>query len=258
MKNISVLAFISYLFYVLVLSSCAVRAPNPMTAPSSSAESERPGLATQWGETRTSRVKNTHFNRANHTPTALTTLYYNNREGITTMLGISRYQPGLPTWLQVNPYNFVSIGIRGERGQFLENFTVDGKKYVIGENGHRYSILVRNNTNTRLETVLSVDGLDVLDGKPASVTKPGYVIAPYATLTVDGFRQNMEAVAAFRFGTMADSYTEQKYGDTTNAGVIGVAIFHELGSQPFSQWTNHEVQKRHAADPFPERFATPP
>jgi hypothetical protein len=279
MKNIFSLSIISSLFYLLFLSSC-VQAPSPITTapsaeygaiiPSDGPEQynpgidpggiafERPGLATKWGETRTSRVKNTQFNRASHAPTGRATIYYNNRAGIAAMLGISPYQPGLPAWLQVEPYRFIFIAIRGENGQFLENFTANGKRYVIGKTGQRYSIIVRNNTGTRLEVVLSVDGLDVLDGKPASIKKPGYVIAPYATLTVDGFRQNMDTVAAFRFGSVAESYAEQKHGDSTHVGVIGLAVFHERGTQPFSRWINNDVQKRHAADPFPERFATPP
>jgi hypothetical protein len=37
--------------------------------------------------------------------------------------------------------------------------------------------------------------------------------------------------------------------------VIGLAIFHEMGTEPMS---DREVQKRLRANPFPSRFATPP
>jgi len=263
MKNLSKLSFILYGFYWIFLSSCG--GPISVAPPSNQGYSEpdgiaeeRPGLATQWGETRTSRVKNTRFTRADDRPTATATIYYNNREGIAAMSGLSHLGHGAPTWLQVEPYGFVSVGLRSQYGQFFEGLTVNGKRYVIGEAGRRYSIVVRNNTDVPLEAVLSVDGLDVIDGKPAAFGKHGYVIAPYATLTVDGFRQSMDAVAAFRFGAITESYAEQKYGDTRNVGVIGLAIFHEWQTNPFSQWTGEEVRKRHQADPFPERFATPP
>jgi hypothetical protein len=81
------------------------------------------------------------------------------------------------------------------------------------------------------------------------------VIAPHRTLVVEGFRQSTEAVAAFRFSPVRESYAQEKYGNSRNVGVIGVAIFNEQGTFP---WTDREVKKRLRANPFPGRFATPP
>jgi hypothetical protein len=73
---------------------------------------------------------------------------------------------------------------------------------------------------------------------------------------VDGIRQSTEAVAAFRFGPVRESYANEKYRDTRNVGVIGIAVFNEAGTYP---WTDREIQKRLKANPFPnQRFATPP
>ena len=126
---------------------------------------------------------------------------------------------------------------------------------MVGEEGRRYSIVLKNRSNLRLEAVLSVDGLDVLDGRKASVTKPGYILAPKGQLVVDGFRQNTEAVAAFRFGPVRESYANEKYHETRNVGVIGAAIFNERGTNP---WSGSEVQRRLNANPFPGGFAAPP
>jgi len=114
---------------------------------------------------------------------------------------------------------------------------------------------VQNKSDLRLEVVLSVDGLDVLDGRKASLSKRGYIMAPHSKVVVDGFRQSVDAVAAFRFGPVRESYAQQKYGDSRNVGVIGAAIFQERGSRT---WTTAEIQKRLKANPFPGRFATPP
>ena len=100
-----------------------------------------------------------------------------------------------------------------------------------------------------------MDGLDVVDGRDGSLGKRGYVIRPFDTLQIDGFRQSMDTVAAFRFGSVRDSYASKK-GKGRNVGVIGVAIFTEAGSD--LPWTFQEVERRHTADPFPGRFATPP
>jgi hypothetical protein len=50
-------------------------------------------------------------------------------------------------------------------------------------------------------------------------------------------------------------YAQEKYRNPRNVGVIGVAIFNECGTL---RWTDREVKKRLRANPFPDRFATPP
>jgi hypothetical protein len=72
---------------------------------------------------------------------------------------------------------------------------------------------------------------------------------------VEGFRQSTEAVAAFRFGPVRESYANEKYRNTRNVGVIGIALFNERGTNP---WTWDEVRRRLRANPFPGQFATPP
>jgi hypothetical protein len=151
----------------------------------------------------------------------------------------------------------VNVGLRDEGGRFFGGFVSGGRNYVVGEGGHRYTIVVKNNTNFRLEIVLSVDGLDVLDGKAAAFNKRGYLVDPRSEVEIDGFRQSMDSVAAFRFGSVRGSYAGQKTGDTRNVGVIGVAVFNEMGTNPVP-WTPGEVQQRRDANPFPGQFATPP
>ncbi len=58
--------------------------------------------------------------------------------------------------------------------------------FVVGEEGRRYSIVVRNRSEFHMEVVLSVDGLDVIDGRPASFRKRGYLIRPNGRLAVEG------------------------------------------------------------------------
>jgi hypothetical protein len=120
--------------------------------------------------------------------------------------------------------------------------------HLVGEKRVRYAVVVRNDTIGRLELVASVDGLDVLDGKPASFHKRGYILEPGETYAIEGFRTGPDAVAAFRFGSVGQSYAALKHDDTRNVGVIGIAAFAEK---------NKEVERRRAADPFPRSWATP-
>lgn len=235
--------------------------PAPSPPPQARAEkraadaSTRPGLGTVWGEDRTSHIQNTSFFRAEaERPFALATLFYNDRAGIDAMAhesALSNHGDGGFDVLG----GAVSVRLLDDMGRPLPAFEVASRNYVVGEHGQLYTIEVQNHTGSRIEAVATVDGLDVVDGEPGAFGKRGYVIAPFDTLQIDGFRRSMDTVAAFRFGSVRDSYAGRK-GKARNVGVIGVAFFHEQGSE--APWSRREIERRHTADPFPERFAAPP
>lgn len=216
---------------------------------------DRPGLGTKWGETRRSASSVTSFVRATpRQPLATAEIFYNDRSGIEAMAAASEFRRGWPV-LRGPAASLLLVGLKDQSGRFLPGLSVGDRWFVIGEEGGRYSIVLKNRSELRLEVVLSVDGLDVIDGRPASVRKRGYVIDPHRTIAVEGFRQSTDAVAAFRFSPVRESYAQEKYHHSRNVGVIGVALFHETGTFP---WTDREVQKRLRANPFPNHFATPP
>jgi hypothetical protein len=210
---------------------------------------DRPGLGTEWGETRKSQISMVSFERAeDKAPFAAASLFYNDAEGASAAAG---GKPSAYTDMFDVAGGAVKIGLRDETGKLCTGFAAGKRNMVVGEAGHRYAIVVRNTTDRRFEVVLSVDGLDVLDGKAASFDKRGYILDPHGDLEVDGFRQSLDAVAAFRFGSVRGSYAGlTSGGDTRNVGVIGVAIFSEKGSMPFP-WTPEEVRRRLDANPFP-------
>ena len=216
-------------------------------------EPERPGLGTTWGETRTSRVENAPFERASSNPFSLTTIRYNDQVGISAMLrGAS--PADFRTDAAVVAGGFVSVRLVDASGAPLPTFASGTNQFAQGEVGQRYIIELVNQSSNRFEAVVTVDGLDVMDGKPGSFAKRGYLLQPFATVDIDGFRQSMDEVAAFRFGSVRGSYAAQK-GNDRNVGVIGVALFAERGA---NVWSDREIRRRETADPFPGRFATPP
>ncbi|WP_437503988.1 hypothetical protein [Sorangium sp. So ce1099] len=230
----------------------ARKAPSSQVAPE---PIERPGLGTEWGETRVSRISTAPFIRADaERPFAVASLFYNDAEGARTMASASGFRRTSPQTFTLAGGG-VAVGLRGEDGAFLSGFVAGETSHVVGEAGQRYSVVLRNLTPSRIECVVSVDGLDVMDGQPAAFSKRGYLVDPHGEIEIDGFRQTMDTVAAFRFGSVRGSYASQKHGDTRNVGVIGVALFHERGTTP---WTLDDVRRRREANPFPGQFATPP
>jgi hypothetical protein len=109
----------------------------------------------------------------------------------------------------------------------LRLFHHAGRSYVLGTVGDRYAVIVSNPTPQRVEAVISVDGLDAIDGTSADyVHKRGYILPAYGSATIEGFRTSLERVATFRFSSVAESYAGRK-GQTRDVGVIGVAFFPE-------------------------------
>jgi hypothetical protein len=127
---------------------------------------------------------------------------------------------------QQSPYG---VELIGENGGVLDTYKHRGRFYVEGDSGERYSIRITNPTDRRVEAVVSVDGLDVIDGETADFRKKrGYVVQPHDALVIDGFRVSTRQVAAFRFSSVSNSYAGRK-GKARNVGVVGVAIFAERG-----------------------------
>lgn len=247
------------------LSGCAVEAPQgTRTAGGASVESVRPGLGTGWGEERKSATSATSFRRSYSVPIATDRIYYNDEAGVNA---ISAEKIPAPMLSRAGP---LSWGVRGgatylaggnhlgrERGR--EGYELVLRKVdrvVRGRHGARYSIVLRNESAHRVEAVVSVDGLDVLDGRAASYGKRGYILAPHQTITIDGFRTSENTVAAFRFSSVANSYAALRHGDTRNVGVIGLAVFDEAPDRRWAQPPNRlgdDLERRRRAEPFPGR-----
>jgi len=120
-----------------------------------------------------------------------------------------------------------SIQLEDQYGNQLATYSQRGATYVLGNHNTRYNVRITNHTGARIEAVLSVDGRDAVSGDVGDYkSQRGYVIDPYGSIVVDGFRKSMNAVAAFRFTTPGDSYSSRR-GTPQNVGVVGVAIFKE-------------------------------
>ena len=207
---------------------------------------DRPGLATGWG--RELKVGGGEpmrpFVRASAKAAGTDVIYYNDREGVEAMTSYKWRSDG---WNSAAG-GLVEWGIKSGWGM-APTWRSDGRRFVVGELNQEYSIVVRNCCKSRVEVVLSVDGLSVLDGRPASMRSGGHVIDPGKTVEVKGFRTGTETVAAFRFSTVGGSYANLKHGNTRNVGVIGLAVFAERGFDPWT-WMPGEVKKRDTARPF--------
>ncbi len=115
--------------------------------------------------------------------------------------------------------------------QELRTWRHHGRLFVAGEPGARYVLRVANHTDGRVLLVLSVDGVNVVTGETASYDQRGYVIGPYGSYDVTGWRKSNTEVAAFAFAPLPQSYAART-GRPDDVGVIGMAVFTERAPPP--------------------------
>lgn len=102
----------------------------------------------------------------------------------------------------------------------------DGAIFVESKHGSEYEILLKNHLGTKVLAVVSVDGLDVISGEPATNNSPGYILRPNSSMRVKGFRKDDQTVGSFRFVNKRKSYSKSR-GKGGNEGVISIRFFDE-------------------------------
>ncbi|GHA86110.1 hypothetical protein [Cognatilysobacter bugurensis] len=113
-----------------------------------------------------------------------------------------------------------------DRGYVLPQYLHRGQRWVPGTPGHRYAVRLTNHSPERVLVVLSVDGVNAMSGDSAAVDQGGYVLEPWQSTEVAGWRKSMRDVAQFYFSDPRDSYAART-GRPYDVGVIGVAVFEE-------------------------------
>jgi hypothetical protein len=113
-------------------------------------------------------------------------------------------------------------------GQPVQTVSYLGRTYLpVPRRGAEYEIRVSNSGPRRIVAIVSVDGLSVINGQKASENQPGYVVASGSSVTIKGWRRDLDRVAAFRFVDREDAYAS-RMGQPENIGVIGLIAVEEF------------------------------
>ena len=132
-------------------------------------------------------------------------------------------------------------------GQRLPEILHDGNHFIVAPAAGEYQIeidLTDHSTSHRDETrcgghhfahrkalryevVLSVDGLSIMDGKPASTSGSGYIVSGGERITIPGWRMSESGAAKFVFAAVSSSYSDLTGQGAKNVGIIGAAVFVE-------------------------------
>lgn len=172
-------------------------------------------LGTKWGDDMSSHVTQIDLKRLSQNPVDETQIRYANKQFSGRSINSISLAAGK-----------ISFSIVDDRGRILPLYR-DGQRYFLAANdGQSYQLRYSNTSQQTFEIVASVDGLDVLDGRQASRSKSGYVLRPYSSFAIEGFRKSNSSVASFTFSKPQDSYAaNSSSGSIQNTGVIGTVVY---------------------------------
>ncbi|WP_374634325.1 hypothetical protein [Paracoccus sp. (in: a-proteobacteria)] len=171
-------------------------------------------LGTAWGEDVQSRSSSVSLERLHRDP-QLSVLSYS-------------AAPGNGQQIRELPMAGGDIGLRviDEDGRAWPIHRDGSSAHLQGRQDAQYILEYRNRGKSTYEIVVTVDGLDVVNGKPGSYKNRGYVLRSGEMLQIKGFRKSRDQVAAFRFSGVPDAYAANSdAGSVANVGVIGTALF---------------------------------
>lgn len=122
------------------------------------------------------------------------------------------------------------------RGRPVKEVHHRGRTYIEGRQGTEYTLHFRNNENRRVLVIPSVDGLSVVDGKPAGRNSAGFIVERYSSIDIPGWMVDPSTAAKFVFWPQdargESTYVEEltKSGanvDPGNQGLIGFLVLEE-------------------------------
>lgn len=125
--------------------------------------------------------------------------------------------------------------INSNTNQPMDLYSHNNELYLAGNSGEPYYIKICSSNyynyrypNPRHLNVISVDGLNVISGKPAGYNQPGYVLNNDGSCNIiKGWRKNMNEEAQFVLTDSSQSYANRTNQNVNNIGVIGIASFKE-------------------------------
>ncbi len=130
-------------------------------------------------------------------------------------------------------------------GRSVREYNHNGNTFVESRHGSNYTIKIKNDNAYRVMAVVSVDGLDVITGKPAEDSDKGYIVDSYSSTEIKGYRLSDTDSAAFVFVSKDKSYTANATGDSRNSGVIGIRVFEEKVEKPKEKVVEKHIHHHH-------------
>jgi len=123
----------------------------------------------------------------------------------------------------------------------LRKHYVDGIDTVGAWGDEPFEIKFKNNTWNKVQVKISLDGTDVLSGKPATteVNKDMWVVNAQGTLNLKAWPETNNGGSSFVFTSANNSVAVHTHGDLSCRGIIAAAVFVEGHVEPTPLRVDH-------------------
>lgn len=140
-----------------------------------------------------------------------------------------RWQPVDRDWQAQQGPIAVSVTVEGRRSPLFQAASRPDRWYLEAKERARYEVRVTNVTGQRVGFVLSVDGINAINGRRSflTATEPMYVLGPHESSVIKGWRRSLNQVNRFVFVDEERSYAERTGQANGDLGWIRVAAFRE-------------------------------
>jgi hypothetical protein len=145
----------------------------------------------------------------------------------------------------------VQMRVEGQAAPLYDSPRGDQRKYFEAIAGGHYSLVVRNTTSSRVGVLITVDGLNVVNGERSALSpnETMYVLGPWETTTIRGWRTSLEDIRRFVFVDERRSYAERTGQANSDMGWIRVLAFREQRNW----WDRRQVEPWFNRPGFDER-----
>jgi hypothetical protein len=135
----------------------------------------------------------------------------------------------LPPPSQAGALVSLTVDVEGAAVPLYAATDGSGRHYVEARRGARYTLRLANRTAERLAVLMTVDGLNVISGERQAVHQRGrmYVLDPWETADIQGWRTSLEDVRRFTFVDEKASYAARSGQANSRMGWIELAVYRE-------------------------------
>jgi hypothetical protein len=129
----------------------------------------------------------------------------------------------------------------------LKKYYVEGIETVGAWGDEPFEIRFKNNTWQKVQVKISLDGTDILSGKPANteISKDMWVVNGYDTLSLKAWPETNNGGAGFVFTSANNSVALHTHGDLSSRGIIAAAVFVEGHVEPIKLTPPVRVEEHH-------------
>ena len=147
-----------------------------------------------------------------------------------TLIGASQARPH---GLTEAPATLVAVSVQvdGRQASLYPAPDGSGRYYLEARAGSRYAVALANRTGERVGVVLTVDGLNAISGEQDKGRGRMYVLDPWQSTSVQGWRSSLQEVRQFTFVDERRSYAARSGKANEKMGWIEVAVYRERRAQ---------------------------